>query len=351
MDHLEIFRKATEAKAADLIITSGEPPILRIHGNIKPLKDYDEFTADQTRKFVYGLLREEQIARFEREKELDFSIHVRGLQRFRGNAFVQRGAVGAVFRSVPNDIPALKDLMLPPVLEELALSMQGLLIVTGPTGSGKTTTLASMIDAINRMCRVHIVTVEDPIEYVHHNKLAVIEQREVGEDTISFPSALRHCLRQSPDVILIGEMRDYETISTAVTAAETGHLVMGTLHTNDCVQAINRIIDVFPPNQQDQIRSQLAASLLAVFNQRLLPRSDQAGQIAATELLVANVAVRALIREDKTHQMYSVMETGSRDGMYTMDQSLKRLFLHGHIPLEEARRRVRNPREFENYRS
>ena len=349
MDQLEIFREVTEAGAADLIVTAGEPPILRVHGHLRPLADREPFSAEQTREFLYGLLGEDQIARFEREKELDFSIQVRGLQRFRGNAFFQRGAVGAAFRSVPSKIPSLADLMLPPTLEQLALSMQGLLIVTGPTGSGKTTTLASMIDAINRKRRVHIVTIEDPIEYLHRNNLAIIEQREVGADTLNFPSALRHCLRQSPDVILIGEMRDFETISTAVTAAETGHLVMGTLHTNDCVQAINRIIDVFPSNQQDQIRSQLAASLLAIFNQRLLPRSDQPGQIAASELLVANVAARAHIRDDKTHQVYSVMETGSREGMYTMDQCLKRLFLHGHIPLEEARRRVRNPREFDRF--
>jgi len=349
LDHVEIFKKVVEADASDLILTAGEPPTLRIHGNIRPLDEQKALSPEQTRRFVYGLLREDQITRFERDKELDFSIHVRGLQRFRGNAFFQRGAVGAAFRSVPSEIPALADLMLPATLEQLALSMQGLLVVTGPTGSGKTTTLASMIDAINRKRRVHIVTIEDPIEYLHHNKMAVIEQREVGEDTLSFPSALRHCLRQSPDVILIGEMRDYETISTAVTAAETGHLVMGTLHTNDCVQAIDRMIDVFPPNQQLQIRSQLAASLLAVFNQRLLPRSDQPGQIAASELLVANVATRTHIREDKTHQIYSVMETGSREGMYTMDQCLKKLFLRGYIPLEEARRRVRNPREFENF--
>jgi twitching motility protein PilT len=351
MDHLAIFRETIEAGAADLIVTAGEPPILRVHGNIRPLDGYGQLTPEETRKFVYGLLREEQIARFEREKELDFSIQVRGLQRFRGNAFLQRGAVGAVFRSVPGIIPALAELMLPPILEQLALSMQGLLLVTGPTGSGKTTTLASMIASINRKRRVHIVTIEDPIEYLHRNDKAIIEQREVGEDTLNFPAALRHCLRQSPDVILIGEMRDLETISTAVTAAETGHLVMGTLHTNDCVQAIDRMIDVFPANQQDQIRGQLAASLLAVFNQRLLPRSDQPGQIAASELLVANVAARAHIREDKTHQLYSVMETGAREGMYTMDQCLKRLFLHGHIPLEEARRRVRNPREFDNFLS
>jgi twitching motility protein PilT len=349
VDHLEIFRRAVDADASDLILTAREPPILRVHGNLRPMDDLDPLTPDQTRKFLYGLLREEQIARFEQEKELDFSISVRGLQRFRGNAFLQRGAVGAAFRSVPSDIPPLEDLMLPQTLEQLALSPQGLLVVTGPTGSGKTTTLASMVDVINRKRRAHIVTIEDPIEYLHRNNLAVIEQREVGEDTLSFAAALKHCLRQSPDVILIGEMRDYETISTAVTAAETGHLVMGSLHTNDCVQAIDRIIDVFPPNQQNQIRSQLASSLLAVFNQRLLPRSDRPGLIAASELLIANVATRTHIREEKTHQVYSVMETGSREGMYTMDQCLQRLFLHGRITLEEARRRVRNPRELKKF--
>jgi twitching motility protein PilT len=349
MDHIEVFNQAVEAEASDLIVTAGEPPIVRIHGNIKPLKGYEALTSDETRRFLYGLLRDEQIARFEQEKELDFSIQLRDRRRFRGNAFFQRGAVGAAFRTVPGEVPSMDELFLPSTLGQLALSMQGLMMVTGPTGSGKSTTLASMIDVINRKRRVHVVTIEDPIEYLHTNKRAIIEQREVGEDTLSFPSALRHCLRQSPDVILIGELRDFETISTAVTAAETGHLVLGTLHTNDCVQAVDRMIDVFPPNQQVQIRSQLAASLLAVFNQRLLPRSDQPGLIAASELLIANVAVRTLIREDKTHQLYSVMETGARDGMYTMDQCLKRLFVHGHIPLEEARRRVRNPREFEKF--
>jgi twitching motility protein PilT len=349
MDHLEIFSQAISSGASDLILTAGEPPIIRVHGNLQPLAGCEPVSAEGCRKFLYGLLREEQISRFEREKELDFSMSIRNLQRFRGNAFLQRGAVGAAFRPIANTIPKLEDLEIPRTLEQLALSLQGLLLVTGPTGAGKTTTLAALIDSINRKRKAHIITIEDPIEYVHRNQRSIIEQREVGEDTHGFATALRHCLRQSPDVILIGEMRDHETISTAVTAAETGHLVMATLHTNDCVQTIDRMIDVFPPNQQYQIRNQLASSLLAVFNQRLLPRADRVGLIAASELLVANTAVRSLIREDKTHQICSAQETGSRDNMYTMDQCLKQLFRRRKISLEEARRRVRNPREFDKF--
>ncbi|MCU0724234.1 MAG: type IV pilus twitching motility protein PilT [Planctomycetes bacterium] len=348
MDGVTILEKAIELGASDAILTAGEPPVYRVLGNLRTDTSGERLSPEDTRRILYSLLRQHQVVRFEKERELDFSVALPGDRRFRANAFLQRGAVGAAFRRIPEKVPRLSELELPPALARLALSQQGLLLVTGPTGSGKTTTLAALVEEINQVRRAHIVTIEDPIEYLHHNCRSIIEQREVGEDTLSFAAALRHVLRQDPDVILVGEMRDLEAISTALTAAETGHLVLGTLHTNDCAQSVDRIVDVFPAAQQGQVRSQLAASLLAIFSQRLIPRSDRRGLIPASELLVATMAARAHIREDRLHQLTSVIETGGREGMHTLDQSLRDLFQTGRIPLEEALRYCRNPRELQS---
>jgi twitching motility protein PilT len=351
MDGEEVLRKAIELGASDVILTAGEPPVYRVLGNLRADAAGEKLAPEEIRRILYSFLRQHQIVRFEKDKELDFSVALPGSeQRFRANAFVQRGSVGAAFRLIPAKVPRLSELDLPATLGHLALSAQGLLLVTGPTGSGKTTTLAALVEEVNQTHRAHIVTIEDPIEYLHRNSRSIIEQREVGEDTLSFAAALRHVLRQDPDVILVGEMRDLETIGTALTAAETGHLVLGTLHTNDCAQSVDRIVDVFPAAQQGQVRSQLAASLLAIFSQRLIPRSDRRGLIPASELLVATMAARAHIREDRLHQLYSVIETGGREGMHTLDQSLRDLFQSGRIPLEEALRHCRNPRELQSLR-
>jgi twitching motility protein PilT len=341
-DLSQVFKAAVANGASDVIITAGSPPIMRINGEIvfaltPPL------SGEETKKLIYGILRDEQIARFEAARELDFSFYVEASHRFRGNSFLQRGHVGAAFRLIANKIPTLVELKLPAVLEEFALSQQGLILVTGPTGHGKSTTQAAMIDIINSRKKVHIVTVEDPIEYLHQNKKSVIEQREVGDDTKSFANALRHVLRQNPDVILVGEMRDLDSISAALTAAETGHLVITTVHTNDAVQAIDRLLDVFPSHQQAQVRMQLSMSLLAVVAQRLLPRADGTGRVAACEILRSNSAISHLIRDGKTHQIYTIMETHAKDGMVTLDACLKELYLKGIVSHEECRSRMKNP--------
>ena len=342
VDMGELFEFAAEKGASDLILTVGTPPILRINGEMRILAG-DQLPAEEVKSLVYGILDDSQIAAFESERELDFSLFVKGAHRFRGNVFLQRGCVAAVFRLIPDGMPSLSELGLPTVLEEFAMCAQGLVLVTGPTGHGKSTTQAAMINIINERRRCHIVTIEDPIEFVHKSRNSIIEQREVGLDTHSFSNALRHVLRQAPDVILIGELRDLDTISAALTAAETGHLVITTLHTNDAVQSIDRLVDIFPPHQQNQVRSQLALSLLAVVAQRLVPRADGKGRTVAVELLRNNSASAHLIREGKIHNIYTVMETGARDGMCTMDASLKQLYLMGAVSREEARRRMRNP--------
>lgn len=342
VDISELFMFAAEKEASDLILTANCPPILRINGEMRMLAA-EVLTADETKRLVYGVLDDSQIAQFEADKELDFSLFVKGQHRFRGNAFVQRGCIGAVFRLIPDKMPSLAELGLPPVLEEFALAAQGLVLVTGPTGHGKSTTQAAMINIINENRRCHIVTIEDPIEFVHKGKRSIVEQREVGLDTRSFAGALRHVLRQAPDVVLIGEMRDLDTISAALTAAETGHLVIATLHTNDAVQSIDRLVDAFPPHQQNQIRSQLALSLLAVVSQRLVPTADQKGRVAAIEIMRNISATQHLIRDGKIHNIYTVMETHAREGMCTMDASMKQLYLQGLISRDEARRRMRNP--------
>ncbi len=333
---------AVDKKASDLILTAGVPPMLRRHGELHPIGK-ESLGPEEVKKLVYELLNQDHLIRFEKEKDLDFSFTYRDQFRFRGNVFQQRGAIGAVFRLVPSTVPALETLGLPPVLRELALRTQGLILVTGPTGHGKSTTQAAMIDVVNNKRRSHIVTIEDPIEFLYTNKKSVIEQRELGEDTLSFAAAVKHALRQAPDIILVGEMRDLDTMAAALTAAETGHLVISTLHTNDSPGAIDRVIDSFPPHQQNQVRSQMALSLLAVIAQRLVPTVHDIKQVAAVEVLVNNAAAANLIREGKAHHLYTVMETHGKDGMISMDHALKKLYLKGVISSEEAKRRMRSP--------
>mgnify|MGYP000988192320 CR=1 FL=1 len=328
--------------ASDIHLVVASPPIFRIHGHLRRL-EVESLAAPDVRRLLFSLLSYRQREQFELERELDFSLTVTGKNRFRVNAHYQRGGIAVSIRLIPNEVPDPATLGLPPVLFEIAQRPQGLILVVGPTGAGKSTTLATMIHQINTSRSCHIITVEDPIEFVHANRLATVEQREVGSDTKSFAAALKYILRQDPDVILIGEMRDTETISAALTAAETGHLVFGTLHTNDAPQTVDRIVDVFPPFQQPQARVQLAAALGAVVSQRLLPRADGSGRVAAFEVLVATPAVRAIIREGKTHQLQSSMETAGSQGMITLDKALLELARKGTITVEEAARYMKNP--------
>jgi len=344
MDINDLFELVTSEKASDLLISAGAPPILRINGNLFRSRT-DPLTPEQTEKLIFDFLTEEQRATFEKNKELDFSLAVGRRHRFRVNVFLQKQAVTAALRPIPEQMPALAELGLPDQVKDLALARQGLVLVTGPTGHGKTTTQAALIDLINNERACHIVTVEDPIEYVHAHKRSIVDQREVGADTHSFPNALKYVLRQDPDVILIGEMRDLETIKAALTAAETGHLVFATLHTNDAIQTVDRVIDVFPGPEQQQIRFQLSMTLLAIVSQRLLPRSDNKGRVLATELLLNNTAVANLIRDGKTHQVYSVIETAFCEGMQTMDRSLKSLYRKGLISFDDAVANMRNPKD------
>ncbi len=337
-----MLRSAREQGASDLIISAGAAPAVRLNG-LLVMGRAAHFNAEETKRLVYDILKDYQVARFEREKELDFSFSLDRDVRVRANVFLQRGSIGAAFRLITNNVPSLDTLGLPPIVEEFALAPQGLVLVTGPTGHGKSTTQAAMIDLINVRRKAHIITVEDPIEFLHTNKKCIIEQREVGDDTNSFADALRHVLREAPDVILIGEMRDPESIAAALTAAETGHLVLATLHTNDSVQAVDRLIDVFPPHQQSQVRGQLSMSLLAIMAQRLLPRADGKGRVAAVEILRNTPGVGNLIREEKTVQLYSLMETQAKGGMRTMDTSLKELYLKGTVTYDEVKPRMRQP--------
>ena len=323
-DITDILRFAADKGASDVIITVGLAPQFKLQG-VYDSQGFTELAPTDTRKLMYSMMNEKQQRTFEERRELDFSFALGEKARFRVNAFMQRGNVGGVLRLIPTKIKSAADMGLPASVIEIANAPRGLVLVTGPTGSGKSTTLAAMIDHINTTKRLHIMTIEDPIEFMHTHKQSIINQREVGADTMSFNDALRAVLRQAPDVILVGEMRDYETIKAAVTAAETGHLVMGTLHTNSAPESIDRIVDVFPEEQQEQIRVQLANNLVAVMTQQLLPRLDGQGRILAYELLIANPAVRALIREGKTYQITSVMQTGAREGMVTMDAFLANL--------------------------
>ncbi len=334
-----------EKGASDMHITTGSPPLLRIDGQVVPLKLHP-LTPVDTKQLCYSVLTEEQKIEFEKNKELDLSFGVKNLSRFRANIFMQRGAVSGAFRSIPFKILSFEELGLPPVIATLAKRPRGLVLVTGPTGSGKSTTLASIIDKINSETRQHIMTIEDPIEYLHPHKKSVINQREVGADTNAFKIALKYVLRQDPDVVLVGEMRDLETIEAALTIAETGHLVFATLHTNSALQSINRIIDVFPPHQQAQVRAQLSFVLEGIISQLLLPRAGAPGRVLAQEVLVPNAAIRNLIREDKVHQIYSQMQMGQGEhGMQTMNQSLFSLYARRLISLEEAMGRSNDSEE------
>src|ERR1700756_3344611 len=308
--------------ASDLHVTVGSPPAYRVRGHIVRAEGYEPFTADDTRALLYRILSSEQQKHFELKRQLDFAYSMPGLARFRVNVYYQREAVGAAFRLIPQEIKSLEELSLPPVLHTLAEYPRGLVLVTGPTGSGKSTTLAAVIDEINRNRSEHILTVEDPVEFVHRHKKCIVNQREIGPDATSFAEALKAALRQDPDVILVGEMRDLETISTALTAAETGHLVFGTLHTQSAPSTIDRIIDVFPAEQQEQVRAQLAGALQGVVTQTLLPTADGQSRVAALEIMLPDDAIRNLIRQGKVAQIYSYMQTGSRAGMQTMEQSL-----------------------------
>jgi twitching motility protein PilT len=308
--------------ASDLHVTASSPPVVRVHGDLRPLDGYAVLDPDATRSLVYRILTTEQQKRLEIDRQLDFSYGVPGLARFRVNVYAQRGSLAAAFRVVPHELKTLRELGLPGTLGALAELPRGLVVVTGPTGSGKSTTLAALIDQINTNRRDHIITIEDPIEFLHRHKRCIVNQREIGSDATSFGSALRAALRQDPDVILLGEMRDLETISTALTAAETGHLVFGTLHTQTAPGTIDRIVDVFPANQQDQVRTQIAGALQGVVTQALVPTVDRAGRVAALEILTPDDAIRNLIRQGKGEQIYSYMQTGSRTGMQTMEQSL-----------------------------
>ncbi len=334
----ELLKRMLEAKASDLILEAGAPLVLRINGDLKFEKKV--YTSQEVSELLLSLLSSSHKARLEKERQLDFSYELSGGERFRINIHYQRGTLAAAVRSVPGHIPSKEELNLPEVIEELTDLQSGLILVTGPTGSGKTTTQACMVDLINQKKSSHIVTIEDPIEYVHKNKKSIIEQREIGSDALDFGSALRAALRENPNVILIGEMRDLETISTAVTAAETGHLVISTLHTAGAVNAIDRIIDVFPAHQQNQIRSQLSLSLQAIIAQQLIPRSDRKGLIVAVEILKGIPGVRNAIRQSQTHEIPSLMEIGKKYGMLTMDAALRDLVKQGAISREEALNRA-----------
>jgi twitching motility protein PilT len=344
----QLLKAMIEKTASDLHITTGSPPQLRIDGRLVPLK-MPPLTAQDTKQLCYSILTDAQKHRFEESNELDLSFGVKGLARFRCNVFTQRGAVAGAFRTIPFRILSFEELGLPPAVAQFSNRPRGLVLVTGPTGSGKSTTLASIIDKINTENNHHIVTIEDPIEYLHPHKSCLVNQREVGADTSGFKTALRYILRQDPDVVLIGEMRDLETIEAALTVAETGHLCFATLHTNSAVQTINRVIDVFPPHQQSQVRAQLSFVLEGVVCQSLLPRANGPGRALALEVMVPNSAIRNLIREDKVHQIYSQMQIGQdKFGMLTMNQCLAGLYLRRLITMDDALARSGDHDEFRN---
>jgi twitching motility protein PilT len=341
----QLLQTMLEKGASDLHITSGSPPQIRVDGGLVPL-NHPPLAPAETKQLIYSVLTDNQKHRFEEENELDLSFGLKGLSRFRANVFQQRGAVAAAIRVIPFRILTFEELGLPPIVHELVKKPRGLVLVTGPTGSGKSTTLASMIDRINTDHHSHIMTIEDPIEYLHPHKKSLVNQREVNQDTKSFKTALKYILRQDPDVVLVGEMRDLETVEAALTIAETGHLTFATLHTNSAAQTINRIIDVFPPHQQSQVRAQLSFVLEGVLSQTLLPKTNAQGRALALEIMVPNPAIRNLIREDKVHQIYSSMQTGQNQyGMQTMNQSLCELYMKRFISYEEAIGRSSYPDE------
>jgi twitching motility protein PilT len=341
----DLLKFATEQGASDIHLTVGLPPILRIHKELVFLEE-DNLTPEDTAEMIFSIMTDKQRESFEERLEYDFSYGLPGVARFRVNAFYQRGSIAAAFRRIPFEIPPLDSLGVPEVAHQIINEERGFVLVTGPTGHGKSTTLAAMIDEINANKSLHILTIEDPIEYLFHHKRSVIAQRELGSDTLSFPNALRSALREDPDVILVGEMRDYETIATALTAAETGHLVFATLHTNSASQSVDRIVDVFPPHQQEQVKTQLSAVLLAIFSQQLLPRADGSGLVLATEVLIATPAVRNLIREGKSFQIPSIIQTNASIGMQTMEASLKNLVNKGLITYEQGLQYAFNKENF-----
>jgi twitching motility protein PilT len=344
-DFADLLLDVLARRASDLHLTAGAPPMVRVRGRLTPLEGYPKLSTTDTREIVYGILTNDQRQKFENEWQLDFAYSVPGHARFRVNAYLQRAAIGAAFRLIPAQIVSIDDLGLPAATHEFIQKPRGFVLVTGPTGSGKSTSLAAMIDAINETREEHIMTVEDPIEFLHSHKKCIVNQRELGSDAASFGLALKAALRQDPDVILVGEMRDLETISTALTAAETGHLVFATLHTQSAPQTIDRIIDVFPAHQQDQVRMQLAVALQGVMTQQLIPTADGAARVVAAEVLVPTPAVRNLIREGKTHQIPSAMQTGSNVGMQTMDAALAQLVRTGKITQRMAEQRSSTPEE------
>ncbi len=348
MDIADLLMIAPKMGASDIHLTVDSPPSLRIHGKIQRIEGAPILTREVLRAMLYDILTDHQKARFEEQHELDFAVELADVGRFRVNAFLGRTGEGAVFRTIPTKIKTFDDLGLPDILRTMARSDKGLVLVTGPTGSGKSTTLAAMVDLVNEERSEHILTIEDPIEFVHPHKNCIVNQREVGPHTHSFSNALRAALREDPDVILIGEMRDLETISMAITAAETGHLVFGTLHTMGAPQTVDRVIDVFPTDQQGQIRAQFAESIKGVVSQALLPTADGKGRVAALEIMIANSAIRNLIREGKTFQMHSVIETSMKDGMATLDQSLKALMRAGRITREVALAKAHDREALEN---
>ena len=342
----QLLQEMVEAGASDLHITTGVPPVMRLNGEMTRMDKFEVLTAPESKRLAYSILNDAQRHRFEECNELDASFGVKGIARFRANVFVQRGAVAAVFRVIPQQIPTAESLGLPEVVSTIASKPRGLVLVTGPTGSGKSTTLAAMIDQINSRDKVHIVTIEDPIEYLHPHKNSIVNQREVKSDTNNFQAALKHILRQDPDVVMVGELRDLETIEAALTLAETGQLTFATLHTNSCAQTINRIVDVFSPAQQAQVRAQLALVLEGVISQQLIPTVDGKSRAMAMEIMVPNSAIRNLVREDKVHHIYSSMQTGQEKyGMMTMNQALAELVVAGKVSADDAIWRSSMPEE------
>jgi len=341
-----LLEEMIEKEASDLHITAGERAKLRVDGDITSAAAEDVLTPKDTLSLAYSVLTENQKKRFELEDELDFSFGIQNLARFRGNVFKQRGCVAMVIRMIPFNVKTFADLGLPPIMSRMAEKPRGLILVTGPTGSGKSTTLAAVIDKINKERKGHIITVEDPIEFIHRHHSCIINQREVGTDTKSFANALKYALREDPDVILVGEMRDLETIQATLTIAETGHLALATLHTNSAAESINRIIDVFPSNQQSQVRAQLAFVVEGVLTQTLLQKAKGRGRVMASEIMVATPAIRALIRDDKIHQIYSLMQSGKKHGMQTMNDALYQLYVGREVSQEECLRATSDPNEF-----
>ncbi|MDI9601387.1 MAG: type IV pilus twitching motility protein PilT [Armatimonadota bacterium] len=346
IDLTELLTTLVERNGSDLHMKVGQPPVIRVDGTLYRLEGYPRMSPDDVRAAMYSILSQEQVDEYEENLELDLSHSISGVGRYRVNVLQQRGYVGGVFRHIPFQIPSIDELGLPPVLKQISMRPRGLVLVTGPTGSGKSTTLAAMVHHMNAHRHAHIITIEDPLEFIHSDNLCCINQRELGGDTHSFGHALRHVMRQNPDIILVGEMRDLETIQLAITAAETGHLVLATLHTTDAAQTIDRVIDVFPPEQQEQIRSQLATTLEAIVCQTLLPLKSGHGRVAAFEIMVGTPAIKTIVREGKTHQIPALVQTGSEAGMISLEHYLLTLIQQDLVTFEEALAKSNNPREF-----